>query len=138
MKKEIVSDAAFKASTFSCDFNFALKDGQVSAETCKYYCPLFVNPTITNYYKEFILNMAEFWDRFLKISPCMKTSLILCENQSFFLLFRNVATFIESHCVFLCYFLQYDEVFLISLLVVCYHNLSFMDQSMVVQSQTYL
>ena len=33
------------------------------------------------------------------------------ENKSFFLLFGNVATFIEGHKVifFLCYFLQYDE-----------------------------
>ena len=76
--------------------------------------------------KSFILNVVEFLDPFLKRSPCTKTSLVSCDNQSFFLLFRNAATFIESHCVFLCYFLQYDEVFLISLLEGCYHYLVFM------------
>ena len=42
-------------------------------------------------------------------------------SASFFLLFRNVATFIKSYFVFLCYFLQYDKLFLISLLDGCYH-----------------
>ena len=51
-KQEIVSDAALKAWPFSSDFNFASKDG---AAKCKYYCPLVVNPTITNSYKEFHL-----------------------------------------------------------------------------------
>ena len=50
-----------------------------------------------------------------------------CENESFFILIQNVATFIESHFVFLCYFLQYDEVFLINLLDGCYHYLVFAD-----------
>ena len=63
--------------------------------------------------------------------------MVLCENQSL-LLFQNVATFIESHCVFLCYFLQYDEVLLICLLDDCYHYLVFMDPVNVVQSQNYL
>ena len=58
-----------------------------------------------------ILNVVEFLDLSLKTSPCTKTSLVSCKNQSCFLLFRNAATFIESHHVFLCYFLQYDEVF---------------------------
>ena len=73
--------------------------------------------------KSSILNVAEFIDPFLKTLPCTKTSLVSCKNQSFFLLFWNVATFIKSHCVFLCYFLQYDEVILISLLDGCYHDL---------------
>ena len=51
-KQEIVSDAAFKAWPFSYDFNFACKDGRVTAATCKYYCPLVVNPIITNYCNE--------------------------------------------------------------------------------------
>ena len=46
-KQEIVSDAAFKAWPFSSDFNFACKNSQVTAATCKYYCPLVVNLTIT-------------------------------------------------------------------------------------------
>ena len=40
-KQEIVSDAAFKAWPFSFDFNFACKNSQVTAATCKYYCPFF-------------------------------------------------------------------------------------------------
>ena len=68
-----------------------------------------------------MLNVAQFLDPSLKTLPYTKTSPVSFENQSFFLLFRNDATFIESHCGFLCYFLQYDEVFLISLLDGCYN-----------------
>ena len=114
-KQEIVSDATFKAWPFSSNFNFACKDGRVTTATCKYYCPLVVSSTITNCCKESVL---EFLDPFLKTSPCTKTSPVLCEFQSFFL-FQNAATFMESHCVFLCYFLRNDEVFLISLLTSC-------------------
>ena len=46
--QEIVSDAPFRAWPFSSDFNFACKDGRVTATSRKYYCPLVVNPTITN------------------------------------------------------------------------------------------
>ena len=77
--------------------------------------------------KRSILNVAEFLDPFLETSPCTKTTPVLYENQSFFLLFRNVATYIECHCVFLSYFLQYDEVLLSSLLDSCYHYIVFMD-----------
>ena len=84
--------------------------------------------------KTSILNMVEFLGLFLKTSPCMKISPVSFENLLFFLLFQNVATFIESHCVFLCCPLQYDEVFLISLLEGSCHYLIFMDQSMVLQS----
>ena len=78
--------------------------------------------------KSFILNIAEFVDLSLKTSPCMKTSPVSCENQFFFLLllFQNVATFIKRSCVFLCYFLQHHEVFLISLLGGGYHYLVLM------------
>ena len=51
-KQDIVSDAAFKAWPSSSDFNFACKEGRVTAERCKHYCPLVVNPTITNCCKE--------------------------------------------------------------------------------------
>ena len=51
-KQEIVSDAALKAWSFSSDFNFACKDGRVTAAACKYYCSLVVNPTTTNCCKE--------------------------------------------------------------------------------------
>ena len=86
------------------------------------------------------LNVAEFLDPSLKMLLCTKTSPVLCENQSFILLFQNVATFIKSYCVFLWYFLHYGEAFSISLLDGCYHYLVFMDPvgSMVVQRQNYL
>ena len=32
---------------FSSDFNFSCKNSQVTTATCKYYCPLVVNLTIT-------------------------------------------------------------------------------------------
>ena len=54
-KQEIVSDAAFKLWPFSSNFNSACKTGGVTIATCKYYCPLVVNPTITNCCKEFYL-----------------------------------------------------------------------------------
>ena len=84
------------------------------------------------------LNMAKFLDSSLKTLPCTKIRPALCENQSFFSLFQNVATFMKSHCVCLCYFLQYDEVFLISLLDSWANILFLWFQSMVVQSQNYL
>ena len=124
-KQEIVSDATFKTWPFSSNFTFTCKDGRVTAATCKYYCLLVVNLAITNCCKEPILNVAEFLDPSLKTLPCTKTSPVSCENQSFFLS-RNVANFIESHFVFLCYFLQY-EGFFISFLDGCYHYLVFMD-----------
>ena len=46
-KQVIVSNAAFKACSCSSDFNFACKNSEVTAPTCKYYCPLVVNLTIT-------------------------------------------------------------------------------------------
>ena len=57
--QEIISDAAFKAWPFSSDFDFACKDSRVTAATCKYYCPLVVNPTITNCCKEFHLKCGK-------------------------------------------------------------------------------
>ena len=68
--------------------------------------------------KSSISDVVEFLDPPLKTLPCTKTSLDLCESQSFFLLFPNVATFInQSHCALLCYFLQYEEVLLSSLTI---------------------
>ena len=50
-KQESVSDATLKAWPFSSDFNFASKDDQVTAVTCK-YCSLVVSPIVTNCCKE--------------------------------------------------------------------------------------
>ena len=57
--QEIISDTTFKAWPFSSDFNFACKDGWVTAATCKYYCLLVVNPTITNCCKELHLKFCK-------------------------------------------------------------------------------
>ena len=81
---------------------------QQHANTTVYWLQTLPLPIVA---KSSILNVAEFLDPSLKTLPCTKTSPVSCENQSFFLS-RNVANYIESHCVFLCYFLQYDEVFL--------------------------
>ena len=65
--------------------------------------------------------------RFRKTVKNMSTKQVSVSGATFeawpfsSVLFRNVATFIESHCVFLCYFL------LSSLLEGCYHYLVFMD-----------
>ena len=50
-KQESVSDAAFKAWSFSSDFNFASQDDRVTAVTCK-HCLLVVSPIVTNCCKE--------------------------------------------------------------------------------------
>ena len=52
IKQEIVSDTAFKAWPFSYDFNFACNSGRVTTATHICYCPLVVNPTVTNCCKE--------------------------------------------------------------------------------------
>ena len=127
MEQEIIPDAAFKAWPFSSDFNFAWKDGQATAATYKYYCPLVVNPIITNIYKEFYLkcgrvprsvfqnvamheNIVRFWVKTSPFSYCFE---MWSPSSKVTVLF--------------CYFFQYDEVFLISLLDGCYHYLVFMD-----------
>ena len=84
-KQEIVSDAAFKAWPFSSNFNFACKDGQVTTATCKYYCPLIVNPNITHCCKELHLKHG-------------RNPRSVFENIA---MHKNVATFIKSHCVYL-------------------------------------
>ena len=50
-KEKIVSHATFKAWPFPPDFNFACKKSQVTIATCKCYCPLVVNHTITKLQK---------------------------------------------------------------------------------------
>ena len=110
-KQEIVSDATFKVWPFASDFNSACKDGRVTTETCKYHCSLVISPTITIVVKSSILNVAEFLDPSLKTSPCRKTRPISSENHSFFLLFQNIATFIESHCFSLLLFTAWWSIF---------------------------
>ena len=51
-KEQIASDAIFKAWPLKSDFEYSCKGGWVAAATCKYYCPLVANPTITNCCKE--------------------------------------------------------------------------------------
>ena len=57
-KQESVSDATLKAWPFSSDFNFASKDDQVMAVTCK-YCPLIISPIVTNCCKELHLKYGK-------------------------------------------------------------------------------
>ena len=125
-KQEIVSDAAFKAWPFSSDFSFACKDCRVTAAACKYYYPLVISPTITNCCKESHLKGGRVRRSVFENVAMHENSGFVWKPVFFFLLFWNVATFTESHCVFLCYFLQY-EVFLTSLFDGCYHYIVFMD-----------
>ena len=123
-KQEILSDATFKAWLFSSDFDFSCKDGQVTAATWKYYCPLVANPTITNCCKELHLKCGRvsyicFWKchhAWKLVRFCVKTSL--------FLLFQNIAL---SEVTVFYSDTFYDDMFLISLLHGCYHYLVFMD-----------
>ena len=100
--------------------------------------PLVVNPTITNCCKELHLNVAEFLDPFSKMLLCTKAGLVLCENQFFFLLFRNVATIIENYCFFLLLFTIwwsiFDQLFRLLLPLSCFLWI----QSVLVQSQNNL
>ena len=123
-KQEIVSDATFRAQPFSSDFKFCMERQSSYCSNMQILLSIDFKPYHYQVAKSSILSMAEFLDLSLKMLPCMKTSPVSCENQSFFLLFQNVASFIKSHCLFLCYFLQYDEVLLISLLDGCYHYLN--------------
>ena len=63
--------ATFKAWLFSSDFNFACKDSQVTAATCKNYFP----PYHYQVAKSCILSVVGLLDLSLKTSPCTKTTL---------------------------------------------------------------
>ena len=89
-KQEIVSDAHFKAQPFSSDFNFGCRNVRVSQQHANAIVHCLQAPPLPIVAKSSILNVVELLDSFLH------------ENQSFFL-FRNVAIFIESHCVFLLF-----------------------------------
>ena len=65
---------------------------------------------ITNCWKELLPKCSRVLRSIFEKSPCMKTSLISYENQSFFYYFEMLPLLLEV-IVFLCYFLQYDEVF---------------------------
>ena len=90
-RQESVSGATFQAWLFSFVFNFSCKDGRVTTATSK-YCLLVASPSdealckflpLPTVVKNSILNVAEFLDPPLKTSPCMKTSLVLCETSLF-------------------------------------------------------
>ena len=125
-KQKFLSDAAFKTWPFSFDFNFACKDGRVTTATSKCYCPLVVNPTITNCCKEFHLKCG-------KAPRSVFENIAIHENYSSFMwkpvffLYSKMFPSLSKVIVFFSYFLQYDEVFLISLLDICYHYLVFVD-----------
>ena len=75
--------------------------------------------------KNSILNEAEFLDLSLKTSPCTKLVGFRVKT-SLFSYYFEMLPLLSKVIVFFCYFLQYDEVFLISLLGGCYHYLVFM------------
>ena len=124
-KQEIVSDAAFKTWPFSSDFNFACKNGWVTTTTWKYYCTLVVNTAITSCCKELHLKCSKV--------PVFE-NITMHKNYScsvwkpvFSILYCEMFSPLLKIIVFLCYFLQFDVVSLISLLDGCYHCWIFMD-----------
>ena len=106
----IKQETPFKAWRFSSNFNFACKDGRVTAATCKQYCPLVVNPTLPIVAKSSILNVATFLDPSLKASPCTK--------------FRVITSLFSYHFKMLP---PLSEVIFTGLLDCCYQYLVFMD-----------
>ena len=73
-----ISDATFKARPFSLNFNFLCKDGWITAATCKYDCPLVVDPTITNCFKELHLKQG-------RIPRSVFENVTIHENESGFM-----------------------------------------------------
>ena len=101
-KQESIPGVTFKAWSFSSAFNFGCNDGRVTAATCK-YCPLVVRPSdealsgdahqmkfllLPIVAKTSILNVAEFLELALKMSPCIKNSRVSCETSPFFYCFE--------------------------------------------------
>ena len=119
IKQEIVSDAACKAWPFSSDFNFACKDGRVIT-TRIYYCPLVISPTITNCCKELHLKFGWVCRSVFENAALHKNYSSLVWKPVLLLILSKSCTFTDSHSDFLSCSLQYDEMFLISLLDGCY------------------
>ena len=102
---------------------FSILLALVITATCIYYCPLVVSPTtITNCCRE--LHPKFGW-----VPRSVFENITMHKNHSglvwkpvFFLLLSKCCTFIKSHPVFPCCSLQYDEMFLISLLDGCYES----------------
>ena len=93
-KRETISDTTFRALTFSFDLILPVKMVELLQQHANATAHCLQTLPLPIVAKSSILNVEEFLDLFLKTSPCMKTSPVLCENQSFFLLFANAATFI--------------------------------------------
>ena len=109
-KQEIVSDAAFKTWPFSSDFNFACKNGWVTTTTWKYYCTLVVNTAITSCCKELHLKCS-------KVPRSVFENITMHKNYScsvwkpvFSILYCEMFSPLLKIIVFLCYFVQFDEV----------------------------
>ena len=83
--------------------------------------------------KSSILNMVEFQDLSLKTSPCMKTSWVLCENQSFL----KCGHLFQNSLCFSITFYSMMKSFWSAFQTVAYTILFLWIQS-VVQSQNYL
>ena len=87
--------------------------------------------------KSSTLNVADFLGPSLKVSPWTKTSPVSCENESFFLLFRNIAAFIESHCFSVTFYSTmkyFGEACYTTATTILFSWI----QSVVIQSQNYL
>ena len=110
-KQEIISDATFKAWPFSSDFNFICKDGRDTAAICEHYCPLVVNPAITNCCKELHLEYGRVRKSVFENVAMHKNKSGFAWKPVFFLIIWNVATFIESHCFSLLLFTVWWNIF---------------------------
>ena len=117
-KQEIISDATFKAWPVSSNFKFACKNGSVTKATC--YSPLAISPTITNCCKEQHIKCG-------RVPKSIFENVTMDENWSafmwkpvFFSYYFEMLPPLLKVIVLFCYFLQYDEVFLLSLLDGCY------------------
>ena len=126
-KQEIVSDADFKAWSFSSDFNFACKDGRITKATCKYYCLLVVNSAITNCCKEFHLKCVRVpRSVFENVTIHEDLSGFVSKPVFFLVISKCCHLYRKSLCFSLLPFTVWWSIF-ISLLDGCYHYLVFMD-----------
>ena len=106
-KQEIVSDATFKAWPFSSDFNFACQNSQVTAATCKYYCPFVVNLTIAK------LQRAPSWMKHsfeICLWKCCHAQKLVrfCVKTGCFSYYFEILPSLSKVIDFFYYFLQYD------------------------------
>ena len=128
----------FKVWPISSDFNFSCKDGRVTAATYNYYCPLVVNPIITNACKKLHLKCD-------KVPRAVFANVAMHENQSgfvwklvFFLIISKLChLYRKSLCFSLLLFYSMMKFFQLAFQTVATTILFLWIQS-TVQSQNYL